>query len=254
MLKALVIDPDDSLIALLEDATNCIHICKLQFVSATPSLQTVCFLRLPGTTNRNPLSVSINVSMSSMEWIPTSKLQDRIESQTSRRRPFPFRSYRAGTIGTVLCSIHQYAMFVSVDALLSIVRPSVEHVPWDDWGPTSTRILPLGTNILPKPAGPFWITSYEPLIVRDYNSLRARYIRPRESSTTSPYPPLGPPTTKMFGKHWEGGSIKTHLPFREFAKGDLIFKDVVHVVADREWIVVVSRIVRSLISFVLEVN
>ena len=253
MLKALVIDPDDSLIALLDGAKNCIHICKLQFVSETPCLQTVCSLRLPGITSRDHPSVS----MGSMEWIPTSKPQDRIESQASRRRPFPFRSYRAGTIGIVLRFTHQYAMFViSVDALLSVVRPQMGHVPWDDWGPTSTRILPLGTNILqslPRPAGPFWITSYEPMVVHDYNSFSARYIKPKEQSTTSPYP-LGSPTTEMFGEHWEGGSIKTHLPFREFATGDLIFKNVVHVVADREWVVVTSRTVRSFIFFVLEVN
>ena len=248
MLKALVIDPVDSLIALLEDAKNCIHICKLQFVSATPRLQTVCFLRLPGTDINTP-----TLSMSSMEWVPTSKPQDRIESQASRRRPFPFRSYRAGTIGIVLRFTHQYAMFVSVDALLSVVHPRASHVPWDDWGPTSTRILPLGTNILPRPAGPFWITSYEPLVVRDYNSLRARYIKSKEPSTTSPYPPRGPPTTKMFGRHWEGGSIKTHLPFREFATENLFFKGVVQIVADREWVVVISR-VRCSMSFVIEVN
>jgi hypothetical protein len=186
--------------------------------------------------------------MSSMEWIPTSKPQDRPESQASRRRPFPFRSYRASTIGLVLRFAHQYAIFVSVDSLLSVVHSRAGHVRWDDWGPTGTRILPLGPDILPRPAGPFWITSYEPLVVRDYNSLRARYIKPKKPSTPA-YPPLGPPTTKMFGKHWAGGEIKTHLPFREFAASDLIFKDVVQVVADREWVVVISRMVRCSTRF-----
>lgn len=181
--------------------------------------------------------------MSSMEWIPTSKPQDRTESQASRRRPFPFRSYRAGTIGVILRFAHQYAMFVSVEALLSVVNSGVGHVHWDGWGPTCTRILPLGPDILPRPAGPFWITCYEPLVVRDYNSLRARYIKSQEPST-HPYPPLGPSTTKMFGKHWAGGSIKTHLPFREFAARNLIFQSVLQVVADREWVVVISRTVR----------
>lgn len=236
-LKALVIDPDKSLIALLESATNCIHVCRLQFVSSTtPCLETVSFLRLPGLSHRN----SPSVFMSSMEWIPTSKPQDRTESQASRRRPFPFRSYRAGTIGVILRFAHQYAMFVSVEALLSVVNSGVGHVHWDGWGPTCTRILPLGPDILPRPAGPFWITCYEPLVVRDYNSLRARYIKSQEPST-HPYPPLGPSTTKMFGKHWAGGSIKTHLPFREFAARNLIFQSVLQVVADREWVVVISR-------------
>jgi hypothetical protein len=101
-------------------------------------------------------------------------------------------------------------MLVSVDSLLSVAHSRAGHVRWDDWGPTGTRILPLGPDILPRPAGPFWITSYEPLVVRDHNSLRARYIKPKKPSTPA-YPPLGPPTTKMFGKHWAGGEIKTHL-------------------------------------------
>ncbi len=187
----------------------------------------------------------------SREWIPTSKPQDRTGSQTSRRRPFPFRSYRAGNIVLTLNystqnkGIWQYAMFVSVGALLSIAHShsGVRHVPWADWGPTATRILPLGNGILPRPAGPFWITSYEPLVVRDYDSLRARYIKKKKSSIPS-MPSLGPPSTKLFGEHWVEGQVKTHLPFREFVAGGLCFKRVVQVVADREWVVVISRTVR----------
>jgi len=241
-MRVVIIDPDNSVIALIKSATNSIHICKLQFVSVEPCLHTLCFLRLPG----NPV-----VSMSGMEWIPTSKPQDRTGSQTSRGRPFPFRSYRAGTIGLTLnygtlgggdC---QYAMYVSVGALLSVAHSGVSHVPWADWGPAGTRILPLGNGIPPTPAGPFWITSYAPFVVRDYDTLRARYIKKKKKSMSSvPSPSLGPPSTKLFGEHWVEGQVKTQLPFRKFVAGGLFFKRVLQVVADREWVVVISRTVR----------
>ncbi|KAI9453029.1 hypothetical protein BJY52DRAFT_1400384 [Lactarius psammicola] len=241
-MRAVVIDPDNSLIALIQSATNCIQICELQLVSANPHLRTLCFLRLPG----NPF-----VSMSSMEWIPTSKRQDRTGSQTSRGRPFPFRSYRAGTIGIILSyripdggvRKPEYAMFVSVEALLSVTHSGVRHAPWTDWGPAGTRIVPLGNGIPPRPAGPFWITNYAPLVVRDYDSLRARYIKKKKESMSSisSMPSLGPPSTKLFDELWEEGQVKTHLPFRKFVSGDLYLKRVVQVVADREWVVVISR-------------
>jgi len=245
VLRVLVIDPDKSLIALIKSAnsaTNSIRICKLQFVSADPFLNTLCYLGLPG---------SPFVPMSGVEWVPTSKPQDRTGSQTSRGRLFPFHSYRAGTIGLILsyifrAGVRQYSMFVSVEALLSVAHSGVRHVPWADWGPAGTRILPLGNGILPTPAGPFWITSYAPLVVRDYDSLRARYIKKEKKSMSSipSMPSLGPPSTKLFGKHWVEGQVKTHLPFRKFVAGGLFFKRVLQVVADREWVVVISRTVR----------
>ena len=250
MLKVVVIDPDNRLIALIKSVNDCIHICKLQFVSAQLRLQTLCFLRFPGNMYTNPTSVFRSI----MEWIPASKSQDRrTGSRTSRCKPFPFRPYRAGTIllivsfGTQDGGSHQHAMFVSVEALLSAVHSGVRHVPWDDWGPAGTRILPLENSIIPRPAGPFWITSYAPLVIRDYNSLRARYVIKKRKSIPSISTHLspGPPSTKLIGEHWEGGEIKTHLPFRKFVAGGLVFKRVVQVVADREWVVVISRTVRS---------
>jgi hypothetical protein len=236
-----------------KNATNRIQICKLQFVSERPHLRTLCSLKLPGSMHTSPPSVF----MSAMEWIPTSKLQDRIESQTSRRRPFPFRSYRAGSIGLILSfgtldtRFHQYAMFVSVEALLSAVHSGVSHVPWADWGPAGTRVFPFREGVM-RPAGPFWITSYAPLVVRDYNYLRSRYMnKTKESRPPVPLGPglsLGPPSTKLCGEHWEGGEINTHLPFREFVAADLSLGRVVQVVGDREWFVVISDEVRSFIS------
>lgn len=193
-----------------------------------------------------------------MEWIPTSKFQNRTEYETTRRRLFPFRSYRAGSIGLILSfgtldtGFHRYAMFVSVDALLSVVHSGVSHVPWEDWGPAGTRIFPFGGDIkLVRPAGPFWITSYAPLVVCDYNYLRAQHMAKTEESSPlvppNPGPSLGPLSTKLLGEHWEGGEVNTHLPFREFVAGGLSFSRVVQVVADREWFVVISDEVRSFI-------
>lgn len=248
-LMVVVIDPDNSLIALIKSATNSIEICKLQFVSGRPCLDTLCFLRLPAFKYTDPISVS----MSGMEWIQTSKRQERTGSQASRGRPFPFRPYRAGTIGLILTyetrdkGVQQYAMFVSVGALLSVAHSGVRHVPWADWGPAGTRVLGLGNGILPVPAGPFWITSYAPLVVRDYDSLRARYMKKEKksmsmSSTPGPSrPSLGLHSTRLSGEHWEEGKVETHLPFRKFVADGLVLKRVVQVVADREWVVVVSR-------------
>ncbi|KAH8982309.1 hypothetical protein EDB86DRAFT_3126923 [Lactarius hatsudake] len=184
-----------------------------------------------------------------MEWIPTSKRQDRTGSQ---RRPFPFRSRRASTIGLALSyrtrdgGVCRYSMFASVGALLSVAHSGFRLVPWADWGPACTRILPLG-GILPKPAGPFWITSYAPLVVRDYDSLRARHIEKKKKSMSSnpSTHSLGPPSTQLFGEHWVGGKVKTHLPFREFVAGGLCLTPVPQVVADREWIVEISRTIET---------
>ena len=199
-------------------------------------MQTVCFFRLPGFFYRR----SPSGFMDSIEWIPTSKTQDRIASQASRRRPFPFHSYRAGTINLCFETLyHHYAMFVSVEALLSVVHTRVKHVGWDTWGPAGTRILPLGNGILPRTAGPFWITSYDPLVYRDYNHLRTRYIKMKRQSKSSItfQPSLGPPSTDLL-------EIETRLPYRTFVADSLLCKDIVQVAADREWVVLISRKVR----------
>ena len=247
-LRVVVIDKENELIALIKTATNSIEVCKLQFASTLPTLHTLCFLGLPINKFTNPVPITV----SGMEWTPNLKLQDRTESQTSsRRRPFPFRSYKAGTIGLTFSfrtrdeGVGQYSMFVSVEALLSAARSGVRHVPWDDWGPAGTRILPLENITPPTSAGPFWITNYAPLVVHDYSSLRASYIKREYKSLPSipSYPSLGPPSTKLLGEHWEEGEIETNLSFRKFVAGDILFERVLQVVADREWVVVISRTV-----------
>jgi hypothetical protein len=187
--------------------------------------------------------------MRNTEWIPTSKLRG---SQASRRRPFPFRSYRTSTIGIILhfSAIRRYSMFVSVDALLSVLHSGARHVPWDDWGPAGTRIFPLRPGGEPKPAGPFWITSYVPLVIHDYNSHRARYIKMKKdrqsTSSTTFEPSLGPPLIDLFGQR---NQIETHLPYRTFTADGLLPRRFAWVVADREWVVVVLRPVRCSMLF-----
>ena len=240
MKGIVVIDPDDGLIALLQNASNNIHICKLQFESAHPRLQTLCSLRLPGFLYSSPTFEF----MSNMEWIPTSKLRG---SQTSWRRPFTFRSYRKSIIGIILRFSPQpfswYSMFVSVDAVLSVLHSGARHVPWDDWGPAASHILSLRRGALPTPAGPFWITSYAPLVFHDYDIHRTRYMntktdRQSTSSTTSRLSRL-PPSIHLFGQR-----VKINLPYRTFTADGLLSRHVERVVADREWVVAMSRPVR----------
>ena len=243
----MVIDPDDGLITLLQSASNNLHICKLQFESTHPRLQTLCSLRLPSF-----LYTSLTFEfMNNREWIRTSKLRG---SQTSRRRPFPFRSCRKSTIGIFLhfgsplyC---RYSMIVNVDALLSVLHSGARHVSWDDWGPASTRILPLRRGILRTPAGPFWISSYSPLVVHDYNFHRARYIKMKTdrllTSLTIFKPSFLPTLIDLFGQRVK---IETHLPYRKFTADGLLSRQVVRVVADREWVVTISRPVRFSCSF-----
>jgi hypothetical protein len=95
--------------------------------------------------------------------------------------------------------VQKYAMFVSIEALLSVVNSGASRMSWVDWGPAGTRILPLGKGILPRTAGPFLITSYAPLVFRDYSSLRARYIKKQKKTIPSipSYTSPGPPSTRL---------------------------------------------------------
>jgi hypothetical protein len=126
-------------------------------------------------------------------------------------------------------------MFVSVEAPLSTIHSGVSHIPWADWGPAGIRVFPFGEGIARLP-GPFWITSFASLVVRDCNYLCAQFMKKTKESRPPVSPnsrlSLGPQSTKLSGEHWEGGEINTHLPFREFVAADLSFGRAVQVVAD----------------------
>jgi hypothetical protein len=138
----------------------------------------------------------------------------------------------------------EYAVLFSVTALLSVVHSGVRKVSWEKWGPLSTRVFPYPRAIKPTPAGPFWITSFSPLIVRDYDPLRAMHVRSVEDD---PSLPSGLPVfalTKVVSEYWVSGQVETRLPYREFASKDIDILNAAEIVGDREWVVVISATVR----------
>ena len=224
---------------MVEDNTNCIEICRLELAPSDVRIKTVCFLELPPLKQNAFLSVS----RTEKEWVATSKYPPRSDSV---RRRTPFRSSKVGSIRFALdyhilsegvYTDYPYTMIVSVAELLSNIHTSMRNVPWTDWGPASTRIFPRG-DIPPSPAGAFWIHRYSPLMIRDYDFLRARC-----SSMVSSSSSLGSPvfsSSKAEGRQWASGAVDTCLPFRDFIIPDLHFNLSQQVVADREWLVGIS--------------
>jgi hypothetical protein len=235
---------DNNLIAIVEDNTNSIEICRLDLTSSDVRIKTVCFLELPPLKQNAFLSVS----RTEKEWVSTSKNRSRPDSV--RRRPIPFRSSKVGSIRFSLdyhilsagvYTDYPYTMIVSVAELLSNIRTNRRSVPWSEWGPAWTRIFPRG-DIPPSPAGPFWINHYSPLMIRDYDFLRAR-CSPMVTRKTSSSSSLGTPVfspSKVEGEQWVGGAVETALPYREFIIPNFHFHLSQQVVADREWLVDIS--------------
>jgi len=268
---------DDGLIMLANCTKNSLEICKLEFASQEPPrLHTVCFLELPAL---EPYAFVI-VSRVDKEWVPTSSwcgTRSQQQQQLPRKRVVPFRSSKVGTIGLLLEHEMRTAsvrvlpscwMTVSIAALLSAIyygcssssdssdddddhtggNTAVRTLYWPDWGPTATRVLVSSHGgRLPKPAGPFWITSFSPLVIRDYDVLRMRSTRAaaaaeaeeeEEDDKTSSL--FGPPvfkSTEVLGEHWVEGKLVTRLPYRDIVAKDLYY---IGVVADREWIIGIS--------------
>jgi hypothetical protein len=277
---------DGGLIMLANCTKNSLEICKLEFASQEPPrLHTVCFLELPAL---EPYAFVV-VSRIDKEWVPTSSwygTRSQQQQQLPRKRVVPFRSSKVGTLGLLLEHEMRTAsvrvlpscwMTVSIAALLSAIyygcssssdssddddddddedtgNAAVRTLYWPDWGPAATRVL-VGYHggWLPKPAGPFWITSFSPLVIRDYDVLRMRSTRAatalaaaeeeEEDDKTSSL--FGPPvfkSTEVLGEHWVEGKLVTRLPYRDIKAKDLYYKGVV---ADREWIIGISVKVRS---------
>lgn len=227
---------------MVEDNTNSVEICRLEFTPPDVRIKTVCFLELPPLKQNAFLSVS----RTEKEWVSTSKHHPRPDSV--RRRPVPFRSSKVGSIRFALdyhilsegaYSNYPYTMVVSVAELLSNVRTDRRSVPWTDWGPACTRIFPRQRQMFPpRPAGPSWINHYSPLMKRDYDFLRAR-CSPSVATKTSLGAPVFSPS-KVEGEQWVGGAVETCLPYRDFIIHNLHFNSPQQVIADREWLVDVS--------------
>jgi hypothetical protein len=275
---------DGGLIMLANCTKNSLEICKLEFASQEPPrLHTVCFLELPAL---EPYAFVI-VSRVDKEWVPTSSWcgTRSQQQQLPRKRVVPFRSSKVGTIGLLLEHEMRTAsvrvlpscwMTVSIAALLSAIyygcsssdssdddddhtggNTAVRTLYWPDWGPTATRVLVSSHGgRQPKPAGPFWITSFSPLVVRDYDVLRMRSTRAataaaaeeEEDDKTSSL--FGPPvfkSTEVLGEHWVEGKLVTRLPYRDIVAKDLYY---IGVVADREWIIGISVKVRFFCAYI----
>jgi hypothetical protein len=236
---------------------NSLEICRLELASPDPRLKTVCFLEFPVLP-----FYALAVSKVRKEWIPTSECSAL--SQLGRKRAVPFRSSKVGSIGLLLDQTMTYAvsvrersrywMTICVASLLSTITPDtndVRAIPWADWGPAATRIFKYPHrwgNILPKPAGPFWIIAFSPLVVRDYDPLRTRRAKSTREVTTSHSPSLSRPPvfspTKELGHYWVAGEVETRLPFRDVVEKNLRPEHYVGIIADREWIVEIFARVR----------
>ena len=241
---------DNNLIALIKDSANSLEICKLEVTaSPRPHLRTMCFLDLPPLASEASCALSLAIK----EWVPTSR--HHACSSSSRKQLVPFYSSTVGTI-SLLLDYRMYSknigrpfrctIIISVAAILSVIRATngVCNVPWKDWGPSGTRIFELETTSL-KPVGPFWIMDLSPLVVRDYDLLRARCTQSTTDDTSSSHPqsPVSS-STKVFGEYWEAGSVETHLPYRDVVANNLDFRNFPWIMADREWIVGIRALVR----------
>jgi hypothetical protein len=258
-----LVDIDGSLIMLANCTKNSLEICRLELAaSQEPRLHTVCFLELP---TLEPYAFVV-VSRVEKEWVPTSSHGARSQQQLPRKRIVPFRSSKVRTIGLLIEHEMRTAsvrvlpscwMTVSIAALQSAIScrssdtdtddagdTAVCTLLWPDWGPAATRVF-LGSQggRVPKPAGPFWIASFSPLVIRDYDQLRMRSTTEEDASSSRPLfgPRLfGPPvfkSTEVLGEHWAEGKVETHLPYRDLVARELY---CLGIVADREWVIRIS--------------
>jgi hypothetical protein len=284
---------DGGLIMLANCTKNSLEICKLEFASQEPPrLHTLCFLELPALEPYAFVVVSRvdKEWVPTSSWYGTrSHHHHQQQQQLPRKRVVPFRSSKVGTIGLLLEHEMRTAsvrvlpscwMTVSIAALLSAIyygcssssssdsssdssdddddtgNTAVRTLYWPDWGPVATRVL-LSSHggRLPKPAGPFWITSFSPLVIRDYDVLRMRSTcvatvtataEEEDDKTPSPFEPPVFKSTEVFGEHWVAGKLVTRLPYRDIVAKGLYY---IGVVADREWIIGISVKVRFSFCF-----
>ena len=224
------------------ESINCVEFYKLELANSQPRMTRVCILGLPPLA---PKAVILD-HIFAKEWIWSPEYRAR--PQLSQRRHLPFRSSRNDTMALLLgyCTLGEsylshYAVLFSITALLTVVQSGVREVSWEKWGPLRTRIFPYPRAVKPAPAGPFWITSISPLILRDYDPLRAvqvRSVKDDPSSLPSGLPVFAP--TKVVSEYWVSGQVETRLPYREFVSKHIRISHPLEVVGDREWVVVIS--------------
>ena len=225
------------LVSIIGDCENRIEICKLELDPA-PRLQTLCFFELP------PLASGAvhYLSRAFKEWAPTSK--SYVRTRSSRGYHLPFYSSAIGTIALHfhyrlhLQNIYSYALIISIAALVSAIPTDVRNVPWEDWGPSSTHFFKMETERLSS-TGPFWITEYSSLVLRQYDLRNLRYTQLMGGD--KPLLQLRPPivdSTNIFQY-----DIETHLPYREVMMQNSDLCGSTYVVAEREWVIGVTNLV-----------
>jgi hypothetical protein len=164
---SIVVSINSSLVLLIEDAENRLEVCKLE-LGPGPQLQTLCFLELPPLA---PGAVHYMLGPRK-DWVPTSK--SYTWTRSSRGYHLPFYTSRIGTIvidfqyRLQLGQLYQYALMISVAALIASIPTDVCNVPWEDWGPSSTHFFKMATERLTS-VGPFWITECPSLVLRQYD-------------------------------------------------------------------------------------
>ena len=237
----------------MKDGGNCLEVLKLEITSPDPCLQTICFLGLP------PLmpGVSVELSWNLDEWVPTSK--NYAQSRSSRASHAHFYSSAVGTIALFLYYrlpgqtylAHRYTLIIDVEALLYTIRTGAHNVPWADWGPSSTHLF---KTILLYPAGPSWMTSLSPPVLRQYYPRRTRYMQSilADESSSSRAGPQVFCSTEVSDKIWDECSIETKLPYRDIVVNDLNPSQLGHfqqIFADREWVIRVTTGMTSVRGF-----
>ncbi len=227
-LKPVAIN--SSLIALIGDTENSLEICKLEIASPDPCLRTLCLLELPSLAPGTYI-----ISSARTGWVPTSTSYAR--SRSSRGYHLPFCSSTIGMIvlrigyclpGRANCS---YAITINVKGLLSAIRTDVRHVPWVDWGPSSTDVFKIGPTTRLIPVGPFLIKDPLSLAIRHYDLWRTTQSTAEDiSSLQSRSPTLISAAVFQY-------NVETHLPYRDFVIDKMNLFDYAHIVVDREWVV-----------------
>ena len=234
---------NSSLVSLVEGCENGLEICKLK-LDPSPQLRTLCFLDLP----RLAPNASHFFVEAYREWVPTSK--SYTQTRSSREYHLPFYSSAIGTI-----ALHfqyrvgfdipsSYAFIINVAALVSAIPTDVRNVPWKDWGPSSTHLFEMEITQLAEPltsVGPFWIICHSgsELVVRQYDLRCTQCTRLMAGDTSIMMSRLlWDDTPKIFRYDIE---TVTHLPYRDVKMKDEL---VDYIVADREWVVGVTQLVR----------
>ena len=244
----MVVSISSSLVLLIGDCDDGLEICKLE-LDPSPQLQTMCILGLP------PLASGASQSFfeADKEWVPTSKSYARTKS--SRGYHLPFYSSTIGTIALFFGyqlqfkPAYEYALIINVEALASVIPTNACNVtvPWEDWGPSSTHLFEVPT-MQPTSLGPFWIIDSLLPVVRQYDLQRARHSQSMardkniDKSSVQSRPPTVDPTNVF------QYDIKTYLPYRD---GKVDIKDLyesAYIVADREWVVGITHLVRGCLS------